>query len=32
MNWGDLRQGDIIYLTQGESVPADIILLDSQQI
>ncbi len=32
MNWEDLRQGDIVYLTQGEVVPADIILLDSQQI
>jgi magnesium-transporting ATPase (P-type) len=32
MEWGSIQQGDIIYLCQGEAAPADIILLDSQQI
>lgn len=32
LDWGEVRQGDIVYLTQGEVAPADMILLDSQQI
>lgn len=27
--WSDLQMGDVIYLTKGNIVPADIILLDS---
>lgn len=32
MEWGQIQQGDIVYLMQGEAAPADIVILDSQQI
>ena len=32
LNWGQVKQGDVVYLTQGEVAPADMVLLDSQQI
>jgi magnesium-transporting ATPase (P-type) len=32
MTWGELSVGDIIYLRQGDTAPADIVLLDSQQL
>lgn len=32
MKWGDIKQGDIVYLTQGQAAPADIVVLDTQQI
>lgn len=32
LDWGEVRQGDVVYLIQGEVAPADMILLDSQQI
>ena len=32
IEWGELKQGDIVFLEDGEVAPADIILLDSQQI
>lgn len=28
--WGDLCVGDVVYLERGDTVPADILLLDSQ--
>jgi P-type E1-E2 ATPase len=30
--WGELRVGDVVYLRQGDTVPADIVLLDSQEL
>jgi magnesium-transporting ATPase (P-type) len=30
--WGELSVGDVVYLRQGDTAPADIILLDSQQL
>lgn len=30
--WGELEVGDIVYLRQGDTVPADILLLDSQEL
>lgn len=32
ITWGELQQGDVVFLQQGEVAPADIVLLDSQQI
>jgi magnesium-transporting ATPase (P-type) len=32
MEWGQIQQGDIVYLCEGETAPADIVILDSQQI
>lgn len=32
ITWGELSVGDIVYLRQGDTAPADILLLDSQQL
>ena len=32
LDWAEVRQGDVVYLTNGQVAPADILLLDSQQI
>lgn len=32
INWEDVRIGDILKLSNGELVPADMILLDSNNI
>lgn len=32
VKWSDLLIGDVVYLTKGEVVPADIILLDSGHV
>ena len=30
--WGDIREGDILYLEKGEKAPADLLVLDTQHI
>lgn len=32
IEWGELKQGDIVYLTQGDIAPADMVILDSQSV
>lgn len=32
LTWGDIEEGDVLYLEKGEKAPADLLLLDTQHI
>ena len=32
LNWGQIQEGDILYLEKGEKAPADLLVLDTQYI
>ena len=32
LSWGEIREGDIVYLEKGEKAPADLLVLDAQHI
>ena len=32
VKWGDIKEGDILYLEKGEKAPADVLVLDTQHI
>ena len=32
LTWGDIQEGDVLYLEKGEKAPADLLILDTQYI